>query len=170
MTGERRYTVVRAFPGFDVRRYPDSVAAEVRVRGSVARAVRRGSRPLLRYLGGDNGALTLFVTAAPVLQEAGETTHLVSVLLPDGVDGQAIPEPSNGSVLVSVVPSHEAAALRFSGRWSTRRLTRRGRELLASVRASGLEPAGAVYFARYDPAWKPGFLTRNEALVRVTSA
>lgn len=39
--------------------------------------------------------------------------------------------------------------------------------LLAAVRRAGLEPVGGVYFARFDPPWKPGFLKHNEALVAV---
>jgi hypothetical protein len=32
---------------------------------------------------------------------------------------------------------------------------------------SGLETVGNLYFARFDPPWKPGFLKRNEVLIRV---
>ncbi|WEO75769.1 heme-binding protein [Cryobacterium sp. SO2] len=165
------YTVVRAFPRFDVRRYPDCVLVQVRVDTDFARAAPAGARSLYRYLNGGNQAATAFGVTAPVLQEpAGESEQLLSLVLPVDTDLAAVPRPLDDSVQIRSVPAHEAAALRFSGGWASRRFMERGRELLADVRAFRLEPLGPVYFARLDPFWKPGFLSHNEALVRVTSA
>lgn len=170
MTQWQSYTVVRAFPGFDVRRYPAAMLAQVRVDGTFARAARRAAGPLHRYLDGHNLAEVAVDAATAVLQERdGASTHVVSVIL--GItDTGAVPAPSDASVQLSMRPAHEAAALRFTGGWSTTRFTARGRELLANVHSSGLEPLGAVYFARFNPFFTPGVLKRNEALVRVTSA
>jgi hypothetical protein len=38
---------------------------------------------------------------------------------------------------------------------------------LTAVKSVGLEPIGSVYWARFDPPYKPAFLRRNEALIRV---
>jgi hypothetical protein len=145
MTEQLPYEVVRAFPRFDVRRYPDSVLVQVRVAADAARAVSLGARTLLRYLDGHNQAGTLFAGPAAALRQepAGEHEHVVSLVLPTGTDPATVPEPRDDSVSIRAVPAHEAAVLRF---------------------------AGAVYFIRLEPTWKPGFLGRNEALVRVTSA
>jgi hypothetical protein len=35
------------------------------------------------------------------------------------------------------------------------------------VKSVGLEPIGSVYWARFDPPYKPAFLRRNEALIRI---
>jgi len=171
MTEQQPYTVVRAFPGFDVRRYPDSVQVEVRVHGDVTAAAGRGVRPLLRYLRGHNSSATQFALTSPVLhEEAGEDTHLVSVVLPDVQDPHAVPSPLDESVTVRAVPTFEAAALPFRGGRSTRRFVDRGLQLLGEVLAADLLPDGPVYYARVDPRLARGFLTRHEALVRVTSA
>lgn len=170
MTQRQSYTVVRAFPGFDVRRYPDAVLARIRVDGNFARAARHAAGPLRRYLGGHNQTAATITTAGPVLQQrAGESSHLISVILAVA-DPDDVPAPSDDSVLLSTLPAHEAAALSFTGGWTTARFTARGRELLAGVQSHGLEPLDAVYFGRFDPFWTPGLLKHNEALVRVTSA
>jgi hypothetical protein len=165
------YTVVRAFPRFDVRRYPDRVLVQVHVDAGFARAASVGVRSLHRYLTGNNRAATSFTRTVPVLQEpAGDAGQLVSLVLPVGTDPALLPRPLDDAVRIQAVPAHEAAALRIGGGWSTKRLLDRGRELLGEVRAFRLEPLGGVYFARLDPVWRPGLLSRNEALVRVTSA
>ena len=172
MTAEQPYTVVRAFPGFDVRRYPDGVLVQAQVTGDFARAAGRGVRPLLDYLAGNNLAGTPIRVADPVLlqEQAGESTHLISVLLPGESDPDRVPMPADTTLRVLFLPAHEAAVLRFGGGLSTRRFTDRGRELLGSLPAADLLPDGPVYFARFGLSPKPGFLARHEALVRVTSA
>ncbi|MCU1444857.1 heme-binding protein [Cryobacterium sp.] len=171
MTEQLPYTVVRAFPCFDVRHYPACVLVQVRVDTGVGRAAAAGARPLYRYLSGGNQAGTSFPVVGPLLQEpAGERGHVVSVPLPPDNDPGTVPLPLDGAVRLRPVPAHEAAVLRFSGGWTGKRLLEHGRDLLEHVRASRLEPIGAVYFARLQPTWKPGLLARSEALVRVTSA
>jgi hypothetical protein len=65
------------------------------------------------------------------------------------------------------VPACRVAARRFGGGWTDARFAENGEALRVAVERAGLHPAGNVYFARYDPPWKPGFLKHNEALVRV---
>ena len=181
MTEQLPYEVVRAFPRFDVRRYPACVLVQVRVGTDAARAAAVGFRQLHRYLSGVNETGTTFTgttldgtafdgTASLLQEPAGEYEQLVSVILPADTDPATVPPPLDESLRIRAVPVHEAAALRFGGGWSGKRLGKQGRVLLDQVSAVRLEPTGSVYFARLDPSWKPGFLTRNEALVRVTSA
>ena len=172
MTEQQRHTVVRAFPGFDVRRYPDRVLVQVHMDGDLAHAARHGARLLQRYLAGYTRSAGTSEPAAPVLLErTGESGYLVGVALPNS---EMPPAPADDAMRVGVrlreVPGHEAAVLRFTGGLSIKSFTGRGRDLLLKLRAGGLEPVGAVYYARYDPSWKPGFLAQNEALVWVTSA
>jgi hypothetical protein len=145
------------------------VLLQVRVVGGFGRAAWRGSRLLSRYLRAQSGASAL--PAISVLQEpAGNSAHLVSVVVPAGLDPEALTSAPNGPVRMSVLPAHEAAVLRFTGGWRAGRAAALGAHLLSCVGAHGLESLGSVYFARLGPVLTPGFLQRNEALVRVTSA
>jgi len=145
---------------------------QAQVSGEFARAAGRGVRPLLDYLGGHNRAGTSIpVPDAVLLQEqAGESSHLISVMLPGEWDPDRVPAPVDNTLRVLHLPAHEAAVLRFGGGWSAKRFTDRGRELLGSLPAADLLPDGPVYFARFGLVSRPGFLARHEALVRVTSA
>jgi hypothetical protein len=55
----------------------------------------------------------------------------------------------------------------FRSGWNEKRFTSEGELLLAAVIAAGFEPVGNLYWARFDPPWKPGFLKTNEVLVNL---
>ena len=169
MTDQLPYTVVRAFPCFDVRRYPALVLVQVRIASVAPRAGLVGAGALHRYLGGDNATGAVFDVPAPLLYEVGESGPLVSLVLPTDTDPVVVPAPLDERVLIRARPAHEVAALGFTGRFSTPRLLAHGRELLAEVRSCRLEPVGSVSYARFDQGHRPGFLCHNEALVRVIS-
>ena len=77
------------------------------------------------------------------------------------------PRPADGRVEVHEVSPRLVAALRFAGGWSKERADQKEQALLGLLEGAGLSPAGAVFYGRYDPPWKPGLLRRNEALVEV---
>jgi hypothetical protein len=63
------------------------------------------------------------------------------------------------------VSGHDVAAVTFGGGWNAERFAQKAAELTSAVHSMGLKPQGSVYFARYDPPWKPWFLKRNEVLI-----
>ncbi|MBC7442842.1 MAG: heme-binding protein [Ramlibacter sp.] len=171
MTDKQPYDVLREFPGFELRHYPDYVLVQLEVEGDFQGAGNRGFGPLFRYISGGNQTATRIAMTAPVIQEAtSPVTHTVSFVLPHGMDPADVPVPSDAGVHTTRVPAHRAAARRFSGGWSEARFAANGEELLGSVRRAGLTAEGRPYFARFDPPWKPGFLKHNEALVAVAGS
>ncbi|MFG2110901.1 SOUL family heme-binding protein [Micromonospora chersina] len=185
MTERQPYRVVARHPGFELRRYPAHLVAEVRVHGSFESAANEAFRPLARYLSGANrsrravsvtspggeesaGSERIAMTA-PVLQEEGERpgSWLVQFVMPAGFTPATLPEPKDPLVTTREIPGQLAAAMRFSGRWSARAFERRATELGRAVTAAGLRPIDAVRYARFDPPWKPWFLRRNEVVLPV---
>lgn len=107
---------------------------------------------------------------APVLQQPkGAGMQTVSFVMPADMDPATTPSPRDPRVHTSAVESRRVAARRFSGAARAARFADQGAQLLAAVRAAGLDPVGDVYYARFDPPWKPGFLRHNEALVQVAA-
>jgi len=168
MTQQQPYSVRRTFEDFELRRYPEYVLVQARVDSDFATAGNLGFRPLFRYISGDNQSSTKFAMTAPVIQEeqavSGQT---VSFVLPEGLDVSTIPLPRDTSVNIKRVPAHDAAVRRFTGGWSEDRFRRQGEALLVAVQEALLKPSGTVYYARFDPPWKPGFLKHNEVLVKI---
>jgi hypothetical protein len=108
---------------------------------------------------------------APVIQESVTTSrHKVRFVLPEGMDSSSTPAPSDSTVMALEVPAHLAAARKFGGSWNKEKFEKEGTKLLEEVAKAGLVPQGNLYWSRFDPPWKPGFLKHNEVLIRVKKA
>ena len=170
MTEEQPYTVLKQLDGFELRHYPDYVLVQVDVTGDFMRAGNVAFGPLVSYISGNNAAGKKIAMTAPVLQEThAEESHTVSFVLPAGMNIADVPVPSNARVSTKHVAAHEAAVMKFGGGWNGDRFQEKGDILLKKVREAGLTAVGNVYYARFDPPWKPWFLKRNEVLIALAS-
>lgn len=170
MTEEQPYTVLTTHDGFEVRHYPDHVLVQVDVTGDFMRAGSIAFGPLVSYISGNNARGQKIAMTAPVLQKThSDESHTVSFVLPAGMSIADVPVPQNARVSAVHVGAHNVAAVKFGGGWNGDRFQENGELLLKKVQRAGLTPVGDVYYARFDPPWKPWFLKRNEALVAVES-
>ena len=190
MTEQQPYDVLEQHDGFELRRYPAHLVAEVEVEGSFEDAGSRAFRSLFRYITGHNRSQESVAMTAPVVQEAArsekvamtapviqaegaEGRHVVAFVLPVTMTLETAPVPADPLVHVREVPERLAAALRYSGRWSQSSYDRHLAELLDAVASAGLVTTGPPRLARFDPPFKPWFLRRNEVVqdvVRGTGA
>ncbi len=171
MTEQQPYSVVSSHGAFEVRRYPHHMLVQVDVRGGVAAGAGAGFGPLFQYISGANAAGQSISMTAPVLQQQQSTsTQTVSFVLPAEMSAARTPAPRDPRVRTTAVGERLVAARRFSGSARAGHFTEQGELLMAAVHAAGLHPVGAVYYARFDPPWKPGFLRHNEALVEIAAA
>jgi len=178
MAEQQPYRVVARHPGFELRRYPAHLVAEVRVEGAFEQAALDAFRPLGAYIGGANrsrraiapgtGPETIALTT-PFVQEEGDRPDrwLAWLVMPAGFTPDTLPEPADPRVHIRVVPEQLAAAVRFAGRWTAEAFGRRATALGRAVTAAGLRPTGAVRYARFDPPWKPWFLRHNEVVLPI---
>lgn len=180
MTEQQPYEVLDRYPGFEIRRYPAHVLAEVTVTASFEEAGNAAFRTLLGYITGQNQPRSNIAMTAPVVQSTGSTmamtapvitapaasgAHTVAFVLPASIDQAAVPAPTDSRVRIRVVPEARAAASRYSGRWSQASYDEHCVHLLQALAEHGLTPAGSPRFARYDPPFKPWFLRRNEVII-----
>lgn len=185
MTEQQPYEVVQQHDGFELRRYPAHLVAEVEVEGSFTDAGNRAFGVLVGFIGGRNTASSKVAMTAPVLQEAASTKiamtapvvqepgtdtgrHVVGFVMPAAYSPETLPTPADPRIRIRTVPEHLAAARRFSGRWSEQRHDEEAATLLGAVTGAGFTATGPVRFARFDPPWTPWFLRRNEVVVPVT--
>jgi hypothetical protein len=184
MTEQQPYDVVKTYPGFEVRRYPAHLIAEVEVVSSFSEAGNQGFGVLIGYISGRNSARgTIAMTApvvqaptkiamtSPVIQEPGGGTgrHLVAFVMPAEYDVDTLPEPSDPRITIKEVADELAAAATFTGRWTETIYQDQLAALRAAVIEAGLEITGPPRFARFDPPFKPWFLRRNEVVLPVLS-
>jgi hypothetical protein len=187
MTEQQRYEVVRTAPGFELRRYPAHLVAEVEVDGSFEGAGNAAFRPLVAYIRGQNEASQGLAMTAPVLQRRDDTDdtdataaaletvttqtspgrYVVSFVMPQGSTQESLPDPGDARVTIRAVPQELAAVARYSGRWTSTSYVQQTDRLLRAVREAALETTGPPRFARFDPPWTPWFRRRNEVVVPV---
>jgi hypothetical protein len=141
---------------------------ETEVSGDFISAGNRAFGPLVRFISGNNNARQAIAMTAPVIQESVSTgKHKVRFVMPEEMDASSTPSPADSSVSVVSVPGHLAAARKFGGSWNKDKFEKEGAKLLAEVSKAGLVPQGNLYWSRFDPPWKPGFLKHNEVLIRI---
>jgi len=181
MTEQQPYEVVERYSGFELRRYPAHVVAEVSVRGSFESAGNRAFGTLFGYITGRNRSASTIAMTAPVVQEVagpekvamtapvvqtemstGE--HVIAFVLPASMTAETAPIPTDPQVRLRAVPERLAAATRYSGRWAESAYRRHLADLEAATTQAGLVPVGAARFARFDPPLTPWFLRRNEVV------
>lgn len=170
MTEHQPYDVLEQRTGYELRRYPAHVVAEVEVSGSFESAGVTAFRPLASYITRGGVAMT-----APVLQHAVDVVddaatagaYRVAFVMPAGATLDSLPVPQDTRVSIREVPEEVAAAVRFSGRWTRGAFRRHLSELRQAVTRDGLQPAGPVRWARFDPPWTPWFLRHNEVVLPV---
>lgn len=185
MTEQQPFELIRRYPHFELRRYPDYVVAEVTVTADFDRAGNAAFRHLFNYISGSNNARQKLAMTAPVLQEPGPrklamTTpvlqsgpvpgsgepaeYSVAFVLPAGVTADSAPVPADPMVRIRAVPGSLAAVLGFSGSGSASAFQKRNDGLQAALTLAGLTPVGTPRFARFDPPFKPWFLRHNEVV------
>jgi hypothetical protein len=170
MAEHQPYDVIAEHPGFELRRYPPHVVADVEVAGSFESAGTTAFRPLVGYISKGGVAMT-----APVLQQAVDEledvtaagSYRVSFVMPSGSNVASLPIPADSRVHIREVDEHTAAAARFSGRWTAGSFRKHAADLRSAVVAAGWRPSGPVRWARFDPPWTPWFLRHNEVVLPV---
>ena len=69
MTEQQPFEVLQRFPGFELRRYPSHLVAEVEVTSSFTDAGNDAVRVLVAFISGRNTARGKVAMTAPVVQE-----------------------------------------------------------------------------------------------------
>ncbi len=168
MTEQQPYEILAKHGDVELRHYPAYVLVQAKSRGEFMRAGNRAFGPLLSYISGSNAGGQKISMTAPVLQSSESTDeHTVSFVMPADFKLDSSAAPLSSALKVVPVSEHFAAAIRFKGSWDAERFDAVGQELMRRVHELGLEPIGELYWARFDPPYKPGFMKRNEAIIKI---
>ena len=162
------YKVVETDGSFEIREYPDlmlvTTPAKFESQGNDGSFGR-----LFQYISGKNDSSSKVSMTTPVFMqpESEATDGQMAFVLPEKVAADSIPNPSNADVQIQKRSGGNFAALRFSGQLNEKTKTKVEGKLRKWIEAKQLSDAGTIEFAGYDPPWTPGFLRRNEVLIRL---
>lgn len=182
MTETPRYDLIARHEDIEIRRYAGYIKAEVTVDGgNYKNVIEKGFRVLADFIFGNNVsrqkiAMTTPVQARPAEKIAMTTPvtvtmsgeYAVAFIMPAAYTTDTLPIPNDPRIRFSLVPEHTAAAIRFNGYFNQAKIDRNKERLVHWLAEQGLETDGDFILAGYNPPWVPGFLARNEVMVRIS--
>ncbi|MFB2623587.1 SOUL family heme-binding protein [Methanothermobacter marburgensis] len=184
MTESPDYEVELRDGDFEIRHYPGYILAQVDVEGNFRDAMLRGFSILADYIFGNNRRreeipMTTPVTgvrlgeeipmATPVTEEKipEEGNYRISFTMPSSYTIETLPEPLDKRIRFRAEKNQRFAALKFSGRVNERMAEQKIGELREWLRKNSLKPRSRFIVAQYNHPAVPGFLRRNEILVKI---
>jgi SOUL heme-binding protein len=182
-TPEPKYGVIEVLaPDIEVRSYEPRVAARVRLSQTddMERAQREAFGILAAYIFGQNQpAASIAMTApvqmssshiamtAPVVMQQESAALEMQFFLPDDLNIENAPRPSDDRVMIVPIGARTEAVMRFSGSTDQTIIKQRMVELVEHVRKSSWMIDGEPAAYLYNPPWTLPFLRRNEVSVAV---
>jgi len=175
---------VKSPKGYEVRKYPACVAAEVHVQEGNALRGSDGFRALARYIGAfgtpeNEKKAGIKMTAPVVTQNIAMTAPVVTgegkdgggywmqFLMPSQWTMETLPNPTSEKVKLKPIEERYIASTFFSGRCTEESVKAKEEKLLKSLEEDGIKAIGKPELARYNDPFTPGCLRTNEVWVRV---
>ena len=162
-----KYKILKKEGQFEIRSYDDILMSSVRVTGSQYQALRRGFRPLVKYISGKERDGEKISMTAPVIQSTSDRkeSFTVSFSMPSKYQVDNLPESKNSEIFFEKVGSYRAAVVRFSGRANEKLLDLKSNELRQWIEANGYSSVSTAKYLFYNDPSTPGFLRRNEVMI-----
>jgi hypothetical protein len=179
MTETPKYSVLMKEKNFEIRQYPAYIQAEVEIADKNHKgAVEKGFSILAGYIFGNNVSRQKIDMTAPVQASqkiamtapvivSGQGTFRVAFIMPSAFTMETLPVPNDNRIQITPIPEHQMAAIRFAGYFNQESIQKNMERLRVWIQEKHLESEGEYIVAGYNPPWVPGFLTRNEILIRL---
>ena len=183
MTETPDYSIIQKDGNIELRSYVPYIKAEVDVvESSYKNAINQGFNILASYIFGQNRSSETIAMTSPVevsqsekiamtkpVIVSGEGSYTVAFIMPSEYTFDTLPVPNNPRIRMKQLEMHTVAVIRFSGYFRNQSIEQAKEELLSWLQKQGLEVEGDFIVAGYNPPWVPGFLARNEVMIRVKS-
>jgi DNA gyrase inhibitor GyrI len=158
------YLVLRRDQAFEVRRYPSLPVAATSLRGDNNEAFMR----LFRFIDRGNETAEKIAMTTPVFFDGPPgAQEKMTLVMPQKTVWAGVPAPSAATVTLEERPTQRVAVYRFSGGTCAESEREAVARLRAWILSEGLQSFGEPTIAYYDAPFIPGFLRRNEAMLRV---
>ena len=164
------YKVVRKSGAFEIRDYPTLTVISTPMSAATPADADGSFMRLFRFITGANEAKQKIAMTTPVFMSGSDSNATMAFVLPAKLKADAVPKPSDAAVTVRELPAGRFAVLRFSGGQSAKHDAEALGRLRAWMQAEGLKELSPPVYAYFDPPWTPGFLRRNEVMLRTEDA
>lgn len=183
-----KYSVLQKKGGYEIREYDPYIVAKTSMFGSFGRSLNQGFGIIANYIFGNNvrarSAMTEEVSpgsspeitnekipmTAPVLSEKRtdleiQGKYVISFVMPSKYTLGTLPVPRDNRVELSLVKRHIAAAIKFSGYATERRVLNIRQQLIQMLARDGIEAKPGYKVAQYDPPFTFPLMKKNEGII-----
>ena len=185
MTESPLYNIEKKDGNFEIRRYDDYILAQVDVQADYKKAMSMGFSILANYIFGGNTKKSKIPMTTPVTgvntqkseripmtvpvteEKRNEETYRISFTMPSKYTLETLPEPIDQRIMFKEEKNQLMAVLRFSGRAREELSQHKIDELRQWLLDNSLEPKSNFIVAQYNHPAVPGFLRRNEIIVKI---
>ena len=161
------YRVSRKSGAFEVREY-GALTVVTAPMGATGQGRDAAFMRLFRYISKGNEDAAKISMTTPVLMAADAVPNggAMSFIVPAKVAASHVPAPRDAELKVSQMKPARYAVIRLGGR-DADEIVKAERRLRAWAAEAGLQVEGGAIVAGYDPPFTPGFMARNELLLRL---
>jgi hypothetical protein len=181
MTETPKYSVIKKQKEIELRQYSGYIQAEVGiVEKDYKSAIEKGFNVLAGYIFGNNVARQKIEMTTPVqafksqkiamttpVTVTGNDRFTVAFIMPSEYTLETLPLPKDNNIHFTLIPAHQMATIRFSGYFQQDKIRKNKERLSLWLDEQGLETEGDFIVAGYNPPWVPGFIARNEILIKI---
>jgi hypothetical protein len=181
MTETLTYSVIKKQKEIELRHYAGYIQAEVSiVEKDYKSAIEKGFNILAGYIFGNNISREKIEMTTPVqvsqsqkiamttpVTVTGDGRFTVAFIMPSEYTLESLPLPKDDNIRLNLIPAHPLAAIRFSGYFQQGNINKNKERLSQWLEVEGLETEGDFIVAGYNPPWVPGFIARNEILIKI---
>ena len=162
-----KYKVVRKENDLEIRTYDKILTSSVKVSGNQYNALRKGFRPLVRYIGAKERDSEKISMTAPVIQSINDESEqwTVSFAMPSKYNIDDLPKPENNEIYFQEIQPSLAAVIKFSGKADDSLLNQKTNTLKNWLELNGYTELSRPKFLFYNDPSTPGFLRRNEVMI-----
>jgi len=178
-----KYFVKKKEKEIEIRQYSGYIQAEVSLAGKDYKsAIESGFNVLAGYIFGNNISQKKIEMTTPVkavqsqkiamttpVMVTGEDTFTVAFIMPSAYTLETLPLPKDTRICFTPIPANQMAAIRFYGYFQQDTIIKNKERLSQWLQEQGLETEGDFIVAGYNPPWVPGFLARNEVMIKLTT-
>lgn len=161
------YEVIETDGAFEMRHYERLVLASTDTTDGMD-SVSAPFYKLFKYISGKNSKTQKIAMTAPVfMDQSGQTTEVMSFVLPEGFSLATAPPPSDPAVKLTELSDYTVVAMSFSGFLNQKSISTHRNLLQNWIADRGLKIIGKAKAAGYNPPFTLPFLRRNEILIPV---
>ena len=179
-----KYSVTKKQNEIEIRQYSGYIQAEVAIdEKNYQSAIEKGFNVLAGYIFGNNISRQRIEMTTPVqasqsekiamttpVTVTGEFGFTVAFIMPSEYTLETLPQPKDNRIHFRLIPARQMAAIRFSGYFQQGRIQENKQRLSHWLEGQEMETEGDFIVAGYNPPWVPGFMARNEVLIKIKSS